>query len=102
MNTSLQGAANTHRALAVVGCIGAALMLNACGGGGGGGDNGPGSKDLALVIGNSLPLSGISRDLGSSGGKASDLAVEQIKKAIEEVDADHTVRTVQEDQGSDD
>jgi ABC-type branched-subunit amino acid transport system substrate-binding protein len=78
-----------------------AVGLAACGGGGGGGGNGPGSKELSLVIGNSLPLSGISAALGESGQKASDLAVDRINQATGEADAEHTVRTVSEDQGSD-
>ncbi len=77
------------------------LGLAACGGGGGGGGNGPGSKQLSLLIGNSLPLSGTSRALGESGQKASDLAVDRIKQAIDEADAEHTIRTVSEDQGGD-
>ncbi len=77
------------------------LGLAACGGGGGGGDDGPGAKQLNLVIGNSLPLSGTSRALGVSGAKASQLAVEQIRQAIGEAGADHTLRTVSEDQGTD-
>jgi ABC-type branched-subunit amino acid transport system substrate-binding protein len=77
-----------------------AVGIAACGGGGGGGGNGPGSKELSLVIGNSLPLSGTSMALGESGQKASDLATDRIKRAIDEADADHTVRTVSEDLGS--
>ncbi len=76
-----------------------AVGLTACGGGGGG--SGPGSKQLNLVIGNSLPLSGSSKALGDSGQKASDLAVDQIKQAIDAAGAEHTVRTVSEDQGND-
>jgi ABC-type branched-subunit amino acid transport system substrate-binding protein len=77
-----------------------AVGLAACGGGGGGG-NGPGSKELSLVIGNSLPLTGASKALGDSGQKASDLAVDRIKQAIDAAGAEHTVRTVSEDQGND-
>ena len=77
------------------------LGVTACGGGGGGGGNGPGSKQLNLVIGDSLPLSGTSKALGDSGAKASELAVDQVKRAVEEADADHTVRVIKEDQGSD-
>jgi len=77
-----------------------AVGLAACGGGGSSG-SGPGSKQLSLVIGNSLPLSGMSKALGESGEKASDLAVARIKAAVNEADAKHTVRTVSEDQGAD-
>jgi ABC-type branched-subunit amino acid transport system substrate-binding protein len=78
----------------------AAVSLAACGGGGSGGD-GPGSKDLNLVIGNSLPLSGSGEPGGESGATASQLALEQIKKAIAATDADHAVKIVSEDQGGD-
>jgi ABC-type branched-subunit amino acid transport system substrate-binding protein len=77
-----------------------AVGLAACGGGESGG-NGPGSKQLNLVIGNSLPLSGESKALGDSGQKASDLAVDRIKQAIDDAGAEHTIRTVSEDQGND-
>jgi ABC-type branched-subunit amino acid transport system substrate-binding protein len=99
MNTSLKGRPYIHRALAASAFVALALGAAACGGGGGGG-NGPGSKSLNLLIGSSLPLSGSSKTLGDSGGKASDLAVETINRAIEEADADHTVRVVEQDQGS--
>ena len=99
MNTPLRGGIDTHRALAVATGLAIILGLGACGGGGGG--NGPGSTELHLVIGNSLPLSGSSKSLGESGQKASELAVDQIKQAIESAGANHSVRIVNEDQGSD-
>ncbi len=101
MNTPLRGRFDIHRVAAA--CAGLALVLGlaACGGGGGGGGNGPGSKQLNLVIGNSLPLSGQAKALGDSGEKASALAVDEIKRAAGEVDAEHTLRVVSEDQGSD-
>lgn len=101
MNKSLKGPIDTSRAIAAT--VGLALMLGvtACGGGGGGGGNGPGSKQLNLVIGDSLPLSGTSKALGDSGAKASELAVDQVKRAVEEANADHTVGVVEEDQGRD-
>jgi ABC-type branched-subunit amino acid transport system substrate-binding protein len=100
MNTSLTGRTYIHRVAAACAALGLILGVAACGGSGGGG-NGPGSKQLNLVIGNSLPLSGPSKALGESGEKASDLAVDQIKQAIGEADADHSVRTVSEDEGGD-
>jgi ABC-type branched-subunit amino acid transport system substrate-binding protein len=99
MNTHLKGTTNIHRALAASASLALVLGLAACGGGGG--DSGPGSKQLSLVIGNSLPLSGTPKALGDSGEKASQLAVDQIKQAISDADADHTVRVVSEDQGTD-
>ena len=100
MNTDLKGRTNVRGTVATLAGVALVLGLTACGGGGGGGGNGPGSKQLSLVIGNSLPLSGSTKALGDSGQKASDLALNQIKQAIGEADADHTVHTVSEDQGS--
>ncbi len=99
MNTPLRGGIDTHRALAVATGMAIILGLGACGGGGGG--NGPGSTELHLVIGNSLPLSGSSKSLGESGQKASELAVDQIEQAAESAGSNHSVRIVNEDQGSD-
>src|SRR5829696_3093187 len=99
MNTFLRSRTHTRRAVTVSTCLGLMVALSACGGGGGGG--GPGSKQLNLVIGNALPLSGPSVELGSSGKKASNLAIAQINDAIGEVVADHTVRAVEQDQGED-
>ena len=99
MNAYLKGATNIHRAVAVSAGLALVLGLAACGGGGG--ENGPGPKRLNLVIGNSLPLSGTSKALGDSGERASQLAIDQIKQAIGNADADHTVRAVSEDQGTD-
>jgi ABC-type branched-subunit amino acid transport system substrate-binding protein len=76
------------------------LGLGACGGGGGGG-NGPGPQRLDLVIGNELPLSGDSKTLGQSGGKASSLALRQIQRAIGGAGADHKVRIADQDEGAD-
>jgi branched-chain amino acid transport system substrate-binding protein len=101
MNANPRGVTNILRAVAAAAGLALVLGLAACGGGGGGGSDGPGSKQLNLVIGNSLPLSGDSSSLGESGEKASDLALDQIKQAIGEADAEHTVRTISEDQGSD-
>jgi branched-chain amino acid transport system substrate-binding protein len=100
MNTSLRGWTNTRLPVAAAACSALALGLAACGGGSGGG-NGPGSKPLHLVIGNALPLTGTSKDLGAAGEKASQLAVDQIKRAVGQADADHTIRIVNEDQGAD-
>ena len=99
MNTPLRGGIDTHRALAVATGLAVILGLAACGGEGGG--NGPGSTELHLVIGNSLPLSGTSKSLGESGRKASELAVDQIEQAAESAGSNHSVRIVNADQGSD-
>jgi branched-chain amino acid transport system substrate-binding protein len=92
---------NVRRAAVSFAALWLGLGLAACGTGGGGGGNGPGSKELDLTIGNSLPLSGPSKALGESGQKASNLALTQIKQAIGEADANHTVQTVSEDEGGD-
>jgi branched-chain amino acid transport system substrate-binding protein len=101
MNTPLKGTIDTPRTIAVTVGLAVVFGVSACGGGGGQGGNGPGSKQLNLVIGDSLPLHGASKALGDSGAKASELAVDEVKRAVEEVDADHTVRVVEEDQGRD-
>jgi ABC-type branched-subunit amino acid transport system substrate-binding protein len=101
MNTSLSSRIDTHRALGATAGLMLVLGLVACGGGGGGGGNGPGAKKLDLVIGNSLPLTGGSKGLGESGRKASQVALAQIKQAVDSVGADHTVRIVNDDQGGD-
>src|SRR3954452_14102863 len=98
MNKSLSGRIDTHRAIGAAAGLVLVLGLAACGGGA---SNGPGSKSLDLVIGNSLPLTGSSKALGQSGRKASQVALDQIKKAIDSAGADHTVRIVNDDQGSD-
>src|SRR5215218_6501354 len=76
-----------------------ALGLVACGGddddeGGGGGE-----QTLDLVIGDSIPLTGDLSDFGPPGEKASDIAVSEINKAIQEAGVDHTVKVVHDDNG---
>jgi branched-chain amino acid transport system substrate-binding protein len=100
MNKPLRGRIDTHRAIAASAGVALMVALAACGGGGGGG-NGPGSTELNLVIGNSLPLSGASKTLGQSGRKASELALAQIEQAAHSRGADHRVRIVNADQGGD-
>jgi branched-chain amino acid transport system substrate-binding protein len=56
-----------------------------------------GETSLDLKIGNVLSLSGDLADYGPSGEKASDLAVSEINKAIEENGSDHTVTATTED-----
>ena len=99
MNTFLGPRIDIKRALAASAGLIVALSFGACGGGDSGGGDGPGSQELSLVIGNSLPLSGGSRELGESGEKASQVAVEQINPAADSAGADHTIRVVNEDQG---
>ena len=58
-------------------------------------------KPFDLVIGDSIPLTGQFSDLGRSGQKAADLAVEQINNAVADAGVDHTVEIVHKDNGSD-
>jgi ABC-type branched-subunit amino acid transport system substrate-binding protein len=111
MNTPLNRRSNIRREVAALirrrslwptFVLALVLALTGCGGGDDGGDDGPGSVELDLVIGNVLPLTGLSKALGRSGEKASDLAIEQIEQATGESDSDHDVRAVQEDQGKGD
>ncbi len=72
-----------------------ALGLAACGGGD---DNGGGGNEsFDLVIGDSIPLTGDLADFGPPGQKASDLAVSEINKAIQQAGVDQTVKVVHED-----
>jgi ABC-type branched-subunit amino acid transport system substrate-binding protein len=75
-----------------------ALSLAACGG-----SDEPEveQEPFDLVIGDSIPLTGQYSDLGRSGQKAADLAVEQINDAIGEAGVDHTVEIVHKDNASD-
>src|SRR4030095_11125669 len=72
-----------------------ALGVSACGGG----DNegGGGEAKLDLTIGDSIPLTGDLSDFGPPGQKASDLAVSEINKAIQQAGVDHTVEGVHAD-----
>jgi ABC-type branched-subunit amino acid transport system substrate-binding protein len=77
-----------------------AMGLSACGDeeeGGGTGTDGQQQAALDLTIGDLVPLTGALSDFGPPGRKASDLAVEQIRQAAEEIGAEHTVRVVHED-----
>ena len=56
-----------------------------------------GSAQLDLVIGDSIPLTGDLADFGPPGQKASNVAVDEINKAIETAGVDHTVEVVHED-----
>ena len=71
--------------------------LAACGDDGGGG----GEATLNMTIGDLVPLTGDLADFGPPGRKAADLALTQVRDAIREVGADHTVRIVHEDTQTD-
>jgi branched-chain amino acid transport system substrate-binding protein len=72
------------------------LGLAACGGGDDNGDGG-GNESFDLVIGDSIPLTGDLSDFGPPGQKASDLAVSEINKGIQQAGVDQTVKVVHED-----
>jgi ABC-type branched-subunit amino acid transport system substrate-binding protein len=76
--------------------LAATMGLAACGD-----DDGGGEESLNLVIGDSLPLTGDLADFGPPGRKAADLAIDQIKKAIQEAGVDHSARIVHEDNQTD-
>jgi branched-chain amino acid transport system substrate-binding protein len=89
---------NQWRILAAAAGLVLVLGVAACGGdddddGGGGG----GEAKLDLVIGDSLPLTGDLSDFGPPGEKASNLAVAEINKAIQQAGVEHTVTVVHED-----
>jgi ABC-type branched-subunit amino acid transport system substrate-binding protein len=68
---------------------------------GGGDDGGGGEQTLNLVIGDSLPLTGDLSDFGPPGRKAADLAIDEIRKAIDQAGVDHRVRITHEDNQTD-
>ena len=77
--------------------LGAMTGLAACGDD----DDGGGAESLNLTIGDSLPLTGDLADFGPPGRKAADLAVSEIKQAIQEAGVDHQVKIVHEDNQTD-
>jgi ABC-type branched-subunit amino acid transport system substrate-binding protein len=76
--------------------LAATIGLAACGGGGGGG-----KKKFDLTIGDIVPLTGDLSPFGPPGRKAADLAVDQIKKAIQSAGVDETVTIKHEDEQTD-
>src|SRR5919109_1538465 len=72
------------------------MGLAACGGGGGGG-----KAKFDLKIGDIIPLTGDLADYGPPGRKAADLALDQIKKAIQQDNLDQTVTIKHEDEQTD-
>jgi Periplasmic binding protein len=74
------------------------IGIAACGDGGN--DDDEIERDrFDLVIGNTVPLTGELAELGPSGEKAADLALEQISAAIRETGADQSVEIVHGDGG---
>ncbi len=74
------------------------IGIAACGGGGNDQDEIE-QKPFDLVIGDAVPLSGDLAELGPSGEKAADLALDQINSAIRETGADQSVEIVHGDSG---
>jgi len=74
------------------------IGIAACGGGGDDEDEIE-QRRFDLVIGDSVPLTGELAELGPSGEKAADLALDQINAAIRETGADQSVEIVHGDWG---
>ena len=74
------------------------IGIVACGGDGGDGDEIERQR-FDLVIGDPAPLSGDLAELGPSGEKATDLALEQINSAISDTGAEVSVEIVHGDSG---
>jgi branched-chain amino acid transport system substrate-binding protein len=85
-----------RRTLAVA-AAGFVLALGVVACGGDDDEGGGGEAKLDLTIGDSIPLTGDLSDFGPPGQKASDLAVSEINKAIQQAGVDHTVKVVHED-----
>jgi branched-chain amino acid transport system substrate-binding protein len=68
--------------------LAAMLAIAACGGGA---QKTGGRFKLDLKIGDLVPMSGVEEPFGGTGRKATDLAVNEIREAIKEVNTDHTV-----------
>jgi ABC-type branched-subunit amino acid transport system substrate-binding protein len=79
---------NARPLAAAVVVLVAAVTVAACSGGT---RQSGGRHKLDLKIGDLVPLSGSQQSIGLSGQKAANLAVEEVRKAIKEVKADHTV-----------
>jgi branched-chain amino acid transport system substrate-binding protein len=73
----------------------ATLGIAACGGGDNGGG---GKKSLDLKIGDIIPLTGDLSPFGPPGKKAANMAVTEIKKAIQTAGVDHKVSIQHEDE----
>jgi ABC-type branched-subunit amino acid transport system substrate-binding protein len=76
--------------------LAASVGLAACGG-----DDGGGEAKFDLKIGDVIPLTGDLADFGPPGRKAADLAVQEIKKAIQEANVDQTVTIEHENDQTD-
>jgi branched-chain amino acid transport system substrate-binding protein len=87
----------TQRRTLAVAAAGFVLALGVVACGGGDDEGGGGEAKLDLTIGDSIPLTGDLSDFGPPGQKASDLAVSEINKAIQQAGVDHSVKVVHED-----
>jgi branched-chain amino acid transport system substrate-binding protein len=78
--------------------LAAVVTVAACGDNDGGGG---GEAKFDLKIGDIIPLTGDLADFGPPGRKAADLAIDQIKKAIQEAGVDETVSIQHENSQTD-
>jgi ABC-type branched-subunit amino acid transport system substrate-binding protein len=84
--------------LVAVVVLAATVGIAACGGDDGGGG---GEAKFDLKIGDIIPLTGDLADFGPPGRKAADLAIDQIKKGINEAGVDQTVSIQHENSQTD-
>jgi ABC-type branched-subunit amino acid transport system substrate-binding protein len=83
---------------AAAAALAALIFLSACTGGS---QRAGGRHKLDLKIGDLVPLSGVEQPFGATGQKAVNLAVGQIRKAIDDTGSDHTVTVVHQNYRSD-
>lgn len=79
--------------------IAAAMLASGCGGDDDS-DEPSSDRQVELIVGDVLPLSGPAAGGGASAQKAAQLAVEEINDAIAEAGVDHTVEIVHQDAGA--
>jgi hypothetical protein len=89
--------ARPARPLVAAACLAAVCSAVSCGSEPGSDDDPP-TRRIDVVVGDIVRLTGPSAGLGAGARKAAQLAVEEINDAIGEVDAEHTVEIVHQDE----